>query len=209
VLHCALDPFWVPPEAPPPRPSAARILTVARLSASERYKGVDHLIQALPQVRNAHPEVRCRIVGDGSDRQRLVALAQELGVSTCVSFLGAIGGEALGREYADADLFVMPSTQEGFGIVFLEAASYRKPSIGAAAGGAPEVIRDGVTGALVPPANPDALAAAICRLLGAPDQLGVLGQAAFQELQDRFSFPVFRTRFSDLMTSPGGAGRPA
>jgi glycosyltransferase involved in cell wall biosynthesis len=167
---------------------------------------VDELIRAVPEIRKTSPGVRCRIVGDGSDRSRLEALAKELSVADRVSFLGSLGEADLRREYASCDLFVMPSSREGFGIVFLEAASYGKASIGAAAGGTPEVIRDGATGLLVPPGDPAALAAAIASLLGNVGRLRALGEAARADLHERFVFPSFRKRFADLVLPKVGPG---
>jgi len=207
LLPCSLDPFWTPPDPQQPaRPPGTTLLTVARLSATERYKGVDELIRAVPEIRKTSSGVRCRIVGEGSDRSRLEALARELSVADSVSFLGSLGEADLRREYASCDLFVMPSSREGFGIVFLEAASYGKASIGAAAGGTPEVIRDGTTGLLVPPGDPAALAAAIAPLLGNVGRLSAFGEAARADLHQRFVFPSFRKRFADLMLGKVGPG---
>jgi glycosyltransferase involved in cell wall biosynthesis len=205
LLPCSLDPFWEPPATQPGKPSGTTLLTVARLSSRERYKGVDDLIAALPLVQWAHPKVRLRVVGDGSDRSRLEALARELQLGDEVAFLGAIGDDDLRLEYAACDLFAMPSAREGFGIVFLEAASYRKASLGATAGGTPEVIRDGFTGILVPPGNPALLSLTIVDLLRSPERLAALGNAAFEDLQTRFSFSSFRTRFGEMLTAPRGS----
>jgi phosphatidylinositol alpha-1,6-mannosyltransferase len=197
-----LDPFWRPPPPTAAHKSSANLLTVARLSALERYKGVDTVLEALPRIRGQFPNVVYRVVGDGTDRPRLEALSQHLGVTDCVRFLGRVGEERLHREYAASDLYVMPSPSEGFGIVFIEAASHRKPSVGARGGGTPEVIRDGVTGALVPPRDPAALATTILELLKSPERLRSLGDAAFDDLEARFSFTGFRRRFAELLDSP-------
>ncbi|MHB1846637.1 MAG: glycosyltransferase, partial [Deltaproteobacteria bacterium] len=145
------------------------------------------------------PTLRYWVAGDGSDRPRLEALARERGVSDQVDFLGRIPDDELHRRYAECDLFVLPSGREGFGIVFLEAASYRKPSLGAAAGGVPEVIQDGVTGALVPYGDAAALASKLGKLLDDPRAMAALGEAAFQGLDVRFGFRPFAQRFAQLL----------
>ncbi|MHB8419812.1 MAG: glycosyltransferase family 4 protein [Myxococcales bacterium] len=200
LLPCTLDPFWRPPTEARPRAEAdgPRLFSVARLDALERYKGIDTVIDALPEVRKRQPTVRYWVAGDGSDRPRLETLARERGVSDLVDFLGRIPDDELQRRYAACDLFVLPSGREGFGIVFLEAASYRQPSLGAAAGGTPEVIRDGVTGGLVPYGNPAALAELLDRLLADPQALERMGEAAFEDVESRFGFQAFVRRFADL-----------
>ena len=96
-------------------------MTVSRLASSERYKGHDRVIRSLPRVLLKHPETIYLIVGDGDDRPRLEALASEFGVRDKVRFAGLVAGEELPDYFRLADVFVMPSTGEGFGIVFLEA----------------------------------------------------------------------------------------
>lgn len=199
LLPCALDPFWSadfvklagdPPrgDAAPPRPL---LLTVARLAASERYKGVDQVIRALPAIARSIPDVRYAVVGDGGDRPRLEALAREVGVADRVEFRGRVSAEALAKAYAECALFVMPSAKEGFGIVFLEAALFGKPSIAGNHGGSPEVVEDGVTGRLVTYEDVAGLAAAATELLADPERLRTMGQAALRRLNERFTYPTF------------------
>jgi phosphatidyl-myo-inositol dimannoside synthase len=133
-------------------------LTVARLSASERYKGHDVMIRALallgPSVRN----VKYVIAGDGDDRPRLETLVWQLGLVDCVSFVGRVDEAGLPALYDAADVFVMPSTGEGFGIVFLEAQQRGCTVIASSADGAADPLRDGADGYLVEPNDPQALA---------------------------------------------------
>src|SRR5262249_30608786 len=97
------------------------LMTVSRLAAVDRYKGHDRVIQNLPRVLVDHSELIYLIVGDGDDRPRLEALATECGVAERVRFVGLVRAEELPDYFRLADVFVMPSTGEGFGIVFLEA----------------------------------------------------------------------------------------
>lgn len=111
------------------------LLTVGRLAASERYKGQDRVIEALPSLIAAGHDVLYLVAGDGDDRPRLEALARSSGVADRVCFLGAVSAVDLADIYRAADVFVMPSTGEGFGIAFLEAMACGTPAVGLAVKG--------------------------------------------------------------------------
>jgi phosphatidylinositol alpha-1,6-mannosyltransferase len=147
------------------------ILTVARLVEK---KGVDTVLRALPSILRAVPEVRYLIVGDGPLRLKLQALAGELGVASCVSFVGAVEHDSsdLPRYYAACDVYVMPSRSlpghgevESFGISYLEAGACGKPVVAGRGGGVGEAVEDEVTGLLVDPLDVNAIAQAIVRVL--------------------------------------------
>ncbi len=204
LLPCALDAVWQEKHAA--RADEAQsgpptVLTVARLAAAEGYKGVDTVIRALPEVRRHVPDVVYEVVGDGDDRPRLEALARQEGVADAVRFLGRLDADALAAAYARCSLFVMPSEKEGFGIVFLEAAFFGKPSIGGRHGGTPEVIEDGVTGQLVERGDVDALAAQIVQVVRADGRGSVFGNAAAKQLNERFTYGVFRRSLEDFSAS--------
>lgn len=137
------------------------LLTVGRLATGERYKGHDRVIAALPELLRRHPDLCYVVAGDGDDRARLEALARAAGVAQAVRFAGAIAHDELPDFYRLADVFVMPSTGEGFGIVFLEAIACGVPAIGAAGNGAADPLGDGARGLLVEGENGEALARAI------------------------------------------------
>jgi glycosyltransferase involved in cell wall biosynthesis len=193
VVPNTLDPHFAPAlndrvsQAPFATP---RILTVGRLSTADTYKGFDTLIEALPLVRRTFPLARLRIVGTGDDQPRLEALAQRLGVSFAVDFLGPLDDEALRAEYAVCDLFALPSRKEGFGLVYLEAMTYGKACLGARAGGTPEVITD-ATGQLVEYGNIPELAAGLADLVRHPRDSEVVRRHA-----DSFAFPAFTRRLA-------------
>ena len=106
------------------------LLTVGRMASCERYKGHDHVIAAIPDlVRRGH-DVVYLIIGEGDDRARLEEIARKIGVAERVRFLGAVDQEHLAGSYRMADLFVMPSAGEGFGIAFLEAMASGTPAFG-------------------------------------------------------------------------------
>lgn len=141
------------------------LLTVSRLAAAEGYKGHDRVIEALPQILIIHPETVYLIVGDGDDRPRLEALAKELGVANKVCFAGAVRPEDLPDYYRAADIFIMPSTGEGFGIAFLEAAACGLPVIGGDRDGSLDALREGALGQTIDPMNANAIASAVSSAL--------------------------------------------
>ena len=144
VVPNALDPDLgdAPAADQPAAPLEPVILTVARLDAAEGYKGVDHLIEALPAVRRVLPAARLRVIGTGSDLPRLRALAERLDLAGAVEFAGPVDDATLRAAYRDCALFALPSRGEGFGIVFLEAMAHGKACLGARAGAIPEIIDD-------------------------------------------------------------------
>jgi glycosyltransferase involved in cell wall biosynthesis len=154
----------VPSQTPFAAPRKPRILVVSRLSAGDPYKGVDTLIEAMPRVLLKYPEAQLRIVGDGSDRKRLEAIAKARNLEGTTQFCGILNDESLAKEYQECDLFALPSRKEGFGLVYLEAMSYGKPCIAARSGGAPEVVNNTV-GVLVEYGNIEQIVVAISELI--------------------------------------------
>lgn len=141
------------------------LLSVGRLSAAERYKGHDRVIAALPElVRQGH-DVLYIVVGEGDDIARLRAMAESAGVAGRVRFVGAVSAEALPDYYRMADLFVLPSTGEGFGIAFLEAMACGTPALGLGVAGACDALGDGELGIAT---SESELARALARALAAP-----------------------------------------
>jgi phosphatidyl-myo-inositol dimannoside synthase len=142
------------------------LLTVARMDSRERGKGHDRVIAAIPALVSRGYDIAYLIAGEGDDRARLEVLAREAGVAERIRFLGAVEARHLMECYRIADLFVMPSTQEGFGIAFLEAMASGTPALGLDLGGARDALAEGELGTAV--SEGDDLAAAIARLLDAP-----------------------------------------
>ena len=129
------------------------ILTVGRLSAGEQYKGHDRVIAALPDVVARVSNAVYVIVGSGEDRPRLEKLAQEAGISDHVMFAGQVSNDELPDYFALAHVFAMPSTGEGFGIVFLEAAASGLAVIGGNRDGSVDALAEGCIGRLIDPAS--------------------------------------------------------
>lgn len=153
------------------------LLTVSRLAATERYKGHDRVIQAVAELRASHPEIVYVVAGDGDDRPRLEQLARELGVEEQVRFIGYVPDSELPDLYRSANVFVMPSTGEGYGIVFLQALASGIPVIGGDSDGSRDPLRDGLYGRLVAAEEVSAISAAIDELLHSPKPVDTVGNA--------------------------------
>jgi phosphatidylinositol alpha-1,6-mannosyltransferase len=207
VLHPALDPGYLLPDATPMRlpapPGSRLLLTVARLLASEPGKGVDTVIRAMPRLVKAFPNLYYAVVGDGDARPSLEKLAAACGVAERVIFTGVRAVGSLRACYEAAEVFVMPSRQEGFGIVFLEAMAAGKPVVAAACGGAPEVVSDGETGFLVNYGDVEALAERLQNLLADSGLRQRMGEAGRQKAETQGRFEYFRQRLTAILGTHG------
>lgn len=159
------------------------IMTMGRLHAAERSKGFDQILEVLPALPK---DIIYLIAGEGSDRGRLEEKARTLGVADRVRFTGYVSSEQRAAHYALADAYVMPSSGEGFGIVFLEALAAGLPVVGSATDGGREALLDGKLGTLVDPAQKDALRAAIMHALAKPRRVPAgLEQFSMEQFQRR------------------------
>ena len=170
-------------------------LIVARMSADERYKGHDELLELWPRLLARRPEARLVVAGEGSDRQRLESRARSLGVSHAVTFAGRVNDEELAALYEQCRFLVMPSRDEGFGLVFVEAMRAGKACIGAR-GAAAEIIQHDVTGLIVDAANVDELSAAVLRLFDEPATCCRFGAAGRERFLSTFTDMSFQARFA-------------
>lgn len=192
----AVDPLASPTHHDP---RSSTLLTVCRLGFPDRGKNVDAVIRAFGLVQEQRPDARLLVVGDGPLRQELEALVQSLGLADAIHFPGRLSEPDLQRAYAEANAFVMPSSKEGFGIVFLEAWRAGLPVIGGTEDAAPEIIADGIDGFCVDPRDTVALARSILRLLNEPElnrRLGLSGQA---KVAAQYTPPMFQQNLSALI----------
>ena len=176
-------------------------LIVGRMSAEERYKGHDLLIDVWPQVLEQAPAATLMVAGGGDDLERLRQRVSASGLSNRIVFLGSVPDDQLAALYRDAAFFVMPSAGEGFGIVYLEAMRHGKPCI-AGSGAAAEIITDGVDGLVVDPGDPAAVAAAVSRLFIDAALRARLGVAAASRVAEGFTADRFAARLADLIALP-------
>ena len=186
MIHPGVD---APPRREGRRAERPTVVTVARLS--ERYKGHDEMLRALPIVRDRVPAVRWAVIGDGPLRPELEALAGSLGVADAVEFLGELPDAERDAWLDAAHVFAMPSRMpeegvggEGFGIAYLEAGAHGLPVIAGAVGGALDAVVDGETGLLVDPTDHVALAEAIAGLLLDPPRAAALGETGSRRARE-------------------------
>lgn len=197
VIHPALEERPcrdAPDEALLRRAGHGFVLIIGRIMASERYKGHDALLEVLGRVAHRVPDVRLVVVGEGDDLSRLQATAQQLGVADRVVFTGFVSESTRNALLERCGVFAMPSSGEGFGLVFLEAMRASKPAIGLARSAAAEIIIDGETGFLVDQGNHPQLAAALVRVLTQPDLARSLGAAGYRRWRTHFSFERFQAQ---------------
>ncbi len=176
MMPCAIDGDKFTPGSKQPElmqkyglTGAKVLMTVARLWSGDIYKGVDVTIRALPQIAQVFPEVKYLVIGRGDDQPRLAMLAAYLGVSDRVVFAGFVATEELIEHYRLADAYIMPS-QEGFGIVYLEAMACGVPVLSGDDDGSADPLQDGKLGWQVPHRSPDAVTAACIEMLQGDDQ---------------------------------------
>jgi glycosyltransferase involved in cell wall biosynthesis len=201
LLHNTIDLARYTP-GPPPEELIERygvrekkvLLTVGRLSAEERYKGQDRVIRVLGDLERTAGPVHYVIAGSGDDRPRLEDLACSNRVSHLITFAGFVPDEEIQDHYRLADAFVMPSTGEGFGIVFLEAMACGCPVIAGNRDGSVDALANGELGCLVDPHSPDELLHGLA---------GTLSRGRRHDRRipglERFSLPRFRDRVGELI----------
>jgi glycosyltransferase involved in cell wall biosynthesis len=173
----------------------ALIGVVARL---EPEKGHRDLIAAMPAVLAAAPRSWLAIVGEGSASVALRAQAGLLPAAVRDRIIFTGRRDDVSAITAELDIAVLPSLREAQGISILEAMARRKPVVATAVGGIPEVIRDGVSGLLVPASDPDALATALTRLARSPSLRSQLGEAGYETVAVRFSMDAHVRRVEAL-----------
>lgn len=179
---------------------------IACISRLVERKGQDMLIRALPAVRREIRGVKLLIVGSGPYDARLRALARETNVADDVVFTGAVSYADLPAAFKAGDVFAMPCRSrlggldiEALGAVFLQAAAVGRPVIAGASGGAPEAVKDGVTGLVVVPDSPDAIARALVALLGDPARAQAMGRAGAEWVHTEWTWDAMTVRLQSYL----------
>ncbi|MGY2004089.1 glycosyltransferase family 4 protein [Blastococcus sp. SYSU DS1024] len=180
------------------------VVCVSRLVAR---KGQDVLVAGWPQVLARHPGARLLLVGGGPAEASLRRAVARAGLQDSVVLTGPVDHDELPAHYAAGDVFAMPCRTrrggldvEGLGMVFLEAAACARPVVAGTSGGAPEAVRDGVTGHVVDPRSPEAVAAALSGLLDDPARARAMGLAGRGWVEQRWSWTSIAETFDELLT---------
>ncbi|MGN6530612.1 MAG: asparagine synthase (glutamine-hydrolyzing), partial [Ginsengibacter sp.] len=173
------------------------LMTVTRLASRERYKGYDVVIESLQALRKDHPCLKYLIVGkyDLKEKKRLDLLIEKAGLKEQVIFAGFVPDEELADHFNLADIYIMPSEKEGFGIVFIEAMYYNKPVIAGNKDGSTDALLDGKLGLLVDPKSHEEVREAITKMIldkekYLPDQ---------KLLMENFSYPVYKEKWKEVL----------
>jgi glycosyltransferase involved in cell wall biosynthesis len=191
------------------------LMTLGRLASAERYKGFDEVLEIMPRLAKKIPNLAYLIAGDGPDRERLVVKAARLGMniydangggqphpaesSPRVVFAGRISDREKADHYRLADAYVMPSSGEGFGIVFLEALACGIPVIGSRVDGSREALLNGRLGLLVDPSDPAEIESAVLKVLRREADGGVSPANGRSDDLLKFSFQNYERRVHAIL----------
>jgi phosphatidylinositol alpha-1,6-mannosyltransferase len=204
VCHLALPESRAPREPAPGTPfhdiGPAAVLAVGRMSAAERYKGHDALLAAWPHVIARVPAATLVFAGGGDDLGRIRAAAADSALRGSVHVLGFVPDGELELLYRRAAVFALPSTDEGFGLVYLEAMARGVPCVALRDTAAAEIVQDGTTGTLASGREPEPLAQALTSLLLDPNRRAAMGAAARARVAHEFSRRRFESRIVEMLT---------
>jgi glycosyltransferase involved in cell wall biosynthesis len=175
-------------------------LVIAFVGQLTKRKGVQHLLTAMPQVWASYPQAKLLLAGASSTyssqlKQEVAKLSNNHNrVVVITDFREA----EKAKIFAACDVLVFPSSEESFGIVFLEAWACRKPVIGMRAGAIPSIVTEGLDGLLVTPSNTFELARAICELLANPVRRAEMGQAGYGKMCRQYTWDIVTNKFRDI-----------
>lgn len=193
VIHNGVDPQrFSPCENSPQNPA---ILSIGNLISS---KGHELLLRAFAAVRQEYPNASCEIIGDGPERSRLVALAQNLNIAGQVRFLGRQTRKQVAEAMQACTIFALPSRYEGLGCVYLEAMAAEKPAIACRGQGIEDVISHRDNGWLIEPDHLHGLADALSALLQSADLRRRIGTAARRSILNSYTLPHQANRLAQL-----------
>jgi glycosyltransferase involved in cell wall biosynthesis len=173
------------------------LMTLTRLAARERYKGYDIVIESLKELRKTNPALKYLIIGkyDAEEKQRLDKLIKEAALEPHVIFTGFVADEELAEHFNLADIYIMPSEKEGFGIVFIEAMYYNKPVIAGNKDGSVDALLNGDLGLLVNPESLEEVSDGIMKMLN--NRQAYLPRREL--LMQHFSYPVYKEKWKGIL----------
>ena len=184
--------------------SRAEILFVGRLVPG---KGVDVLLNALPAIMNNQPDATLMVVGNGPKRDKLVELAQKLGVGQRVSFVGPVAHALLAKHYRRATLLVMPSREEGFGLVMVEALGCGCPVAASDLPAIRDLLSEGAGGRLFRTGDVEGLAMAVVELLKDDALRNALAERGRQRVLSRYDWHAIANRYASLLAPDDNTGQ--
>ncbi|MBO9397911.1 glycosyltransferase family 4 protein [Shimia sp. R9_2] len=193
IIHCGVEPArYDGAEAP----MGTKLLFVGRLAP---VKGLPILLRAMEQLVQKEPDVHLTVIGDGPGRKALQSQTDAAGLSDHVSFVGYKSQSEVAEALSAADMLVLPSFAEGVPVVLMEAMAARRPVVATQIAGIPELVTEGVSGLLVPPGDPDALAQAIAKLLANPTRATAMGIAGRAKVEAAFDIAKEAARLRALL----------
>lgn len=196
-------PFGVDTETFKPLKEEQRQEKLRMLYAGSLYalKGLPYLLKTLANVKKHGLRANLIIIGEGEQKESLMMLAKALRIEKEVKFEGRVPYSNMPKYYNQCDVFCYPTLGEPFGKAVIEAMACGKPVIATNVGGPTEIIQDRVNGLLVPPANPEAMAAQIVRLMGDENERRRIGRNARETVLQRFSWSVVAEQYHQLYSS--------
>jgi glycosyltransferase involved in cell wall biosynthesis len=180
------------------------LYTLTRLSSSEKYKGYDIVIECLPELRKAIPNIKYVIAGkyDEGEKVRIDKLVNENDLQEIVVFAGFIKNEEVKDFYQMADLFIMPSKGEGFGIVFIEAMACGLPVIAGNEDGSVDALQNGKLGTLVEPENENDIIASMIKIYDAKLKSTSSNNSLLQKnVLNTFGFDHYKSNLKTLLAN--------
>ncbi len=213
IIHPLLPAFYKDGYQPAQESETFKLITVARLDPTERYKGQDDTLWALAQLRkkNPHLDFCYQIVGEGGDLERLKRIVHDLHLENFVKFIRPVKDRSeLIRLYQQSDLFVMPSRYgkwdgkwkgEGFGIVYVEAAACGLPTLAYDCGGVTDIVEKNETGLLVTANKREELVDALHQFMTDSSKRKAMGQKASQLVRERFGVSAVEKEMADAFTN--------
>ena len=205
VTPLGVDPQTFSPQARPAGDGTFEVLCVGRLVPA---KGQHVLLAALARLVDDGRTLRLRLVGDGPDRASLERDVEARGLGAHVVFEGAVNQDGIRDAYARADVFALASFAEGIPVVLMEAMAMELPCVTTWIAGIAELIRDSQDGLLVAPADPEALAAAIARLMDRPELRAELGRQGRKRVLERYCLEPNIARLAELLQRRLAPGAP-
>lgn len=206
ILPNAVDMTDAAPVPGRPEGTAKRLLTVTRLCGQCTYKGCDQVIRAMPLILARVPEACYDLVGEGALRPELERLAEQVGVRDRIRFHGYVDDHQLERIYRSADLLVMPSTGEGFGIVYLEAWKHGLPVVAGNQDASAEVVTHGRNGLCVDPHSVEQITEAVVTLLTDPERAAAMGREGYRTVSGAYTHAHFRRNLGRILSGGRAAG---